>query len=211
MMADPRHSCVYSSFASDIRLWARASRRCASCLWSARGPGQRHRRPPRRSEGMLSVLMALLVLTMMRSGAGQQYCAGSTQKVCGRCPNQCLSCIPQDHNIKCPGASWGNTNSTFMNISCSVPPGVAAEQYPTIPIISPAYNAPLTCSGQIKLGLWPFDADNSTFTLDTMFRDPKRPTANVNSEFLMCVTLALTVESSGASCEAQTTSPNTPH
>ena len=144
----------------------------------------------------LAVAAAALMLVAPRCAA-QQFCAGSTKVVCGRCPNECPTCVPVDHNMKCPGASWGNTNSTFMNLSCAVP-GLPPENFPNIPILSPVYSAPLECSGTVRYGLWPYDAENSTFSFETTFRDPKMPDQSVNSVFLRCVTLSLTIDSSGA-------------
>ena len=151
------------------------------------------------------LVVAMLALSMMPLGAAQQMCPPPSQKVCGRCPNQCLSCISQDHNIKCPGASWGNTNSTFMNVSCGTPRELSPpEQFPQIPILEPVLRAPLDCKGTVQKGLWPFDADNMTFTFETMFRDPDEPDQKVNAIHLHCVTFSLKAESSGASDEAAT-------
>ncbi len=117
------------------------------------------------------VLALLLAASMVGLASAQQLCPSSSHMVCGRCPNECPSCPRVQDNLKCPGASWGNTNSTYMNISCSVLPGMPLENYPNFPIITPSINrAPLVCRGTIKKGLWPFDADNATFVVETMFR-----------------------------------------
>ncbi len=117
------------------------------------------------------VLALLLAASMVGLANAQQMCPSSSHMICGRCPNECPSCPPVQDNLKCPGASWGNTNSTYMNISCSVLPGMPPENYPNLPIITPTIiRAPLVCHGTIKKGLWPFDADNATFVVETMFR-----------------------------------------
>jgi len=152
------------------------------------------RRPP-----ICNVLAMAVALSLAPSpGRAQQMCPKPSQRVCGRCPNQCLKCTAEDHNIKCPGATWGNTNSTFMNISCAPPRGLPPEAFPKIPILNPELSSPIVCSGTVQKGLWPFDADNMTFTVETMFRDPEQPEQQVNSIYLRCVKLALTIESSGA-------------
>jgi len=91
-----------------------------------------------------------------------------------------------------------------MNISCGTPPNIALEQFPSIPLTTPVYRAPLDCSGTLQKGLWPFDADNMSFTVEGMFRDPENPEQNVNAIHLHCVTLELRVNSSGASDAADT-------
>ena len=130
-----------------------------------------HRRGCKLEVGVRGKVLALLLAaSMVGLASAQQMCPSSSQ-ICGRCPNECPSCPPVQDNLKCPGASWGNTNSTYMNISCSVLPGMPPENYPNLPIITPTIiRAPLVCRGTIKKGLWPFDADNATFVVETMFR-----------------------------------------
>lgn len=168
--------------------------RCQPGCSAARLQNGCKRRPP-----ICNVLAIAVALSLAPPpGRAQQMCPKPSQRVCGRCPNECLQCTPEDHNIKCPGASWGNTNSTFMNISCAPPPGLPPEAFPKIPILKPELSSPIVCSGTVQKGLWPFDADNMTFTVETMFRDPEQE-QQVNSIHLHCVKLALTIESSGAS------------
>ena len=154
---------------SNTSLLRSACRRAGCLLSPVRGLVRARDRTP-QSGGWRRVLVLMVGLALLQHGGAQQMCPAPSQLVCGRCPNQCRQCVAQDHNIKCPGASWGNTNSTFMNISCGVPPGVAPERFPSIPVLEPTYTAPLACSGTVQKGLWPFDADNMTFTLETMFR-----------------------------------------
>ena len=175
---------------------------CALALRSARcrrpacvepsAPGQQRpggsRVVSRLGRGGVGVVVSLLALLLLPQASAQQMCPPPSQLVCNRCPNQCRSCVAEDHNIKCPGASWGNINSTFMNISCGTPPELSPpEQFPLIPILAPAYRAPLDCAGTVQKGLWPFDADNMTFTVETMFRDPENPEQLVNAVHLHCV------------------------
>ncbi len=94
-------------------------------------------------------------------------------------------------NVKCRSASWGNTNSTYMGLDCDAPPGVK-ENFPFASIFTPdTIQSPLKCNGSIKMGQWPFDADNMTFTVDTTFRDPKFPSISINTLLLPCMTLTV--------------------
>ncbi len=87
-----------------------------------------------------------------------------------------------------------------MKLDC-VSPGIR-ENYPEIPIVAPTFSAPLICNGTILRGLWPYDADNMTFSIDTMFRDPAlsdnqaNPTINstvgiLNSIYMSCIEFRL--------------------
>ena len=200
---------VWPSNAAGFALGLQSARWRPACLEPSPAPRQRRTGVScvvsRLGRCGVGVAVSLLALVLLPQASAQQMCPPPSQLVCNRCPNQCKSCVPKDHNIKCPGASWGNTNSTFMNISCGMPLELSQpEQFPQIPIVAPVFRAPLDCAGTVQKGLWPFDADNMTFTVETMFRDPENPEQLVNAVHLHCVTFSLKVESSGASDEATT-------
>ncbi len=135
----------------------------------------------------------LVLMRLLEQAHGQQLCPGSKTQHCSACPNRCRdSCYAEDvDHIKCRGSSWGNTNSTYMGVECNAPPGVQ-ENYPFPAILTPdRIQSPLNCNGTIKLGQWPFDADNMTFTVDTTFRDPQFPTISINTLMLPCLTMAV--------------------
>ena len=138
--------------------------------------GLARRRPTATLPVLMAVAAALGGLGLVGQAGAQSLCKGSLTQVCHSCPNSCAGrCSTKTDNVKCPGASWGNTNSTYMNISCATPSPLGREQYPTIPVQEALLSAPLACSGVVLKGLWPFDADEMTFPIETMFRDPEIP------------------------------------
>lgn len=172
--------------------------------WTTRGRG---------GEATTTALSVLLCLAAHLPLSGcQQLCPGTKTQHCNACPDQCPSadqCISQTANVnRCRGSSWANTNSTYMEVSCNPPPGIV-DIFP-FPSISTATTsptalslykkddlvaAPLDCNGTVLRGKWPFDADNMSFAIDTFFRDPVRTDLTINTLFLDCVTLTLSVES----------------
>jgi hypothetical protein len=148
----------------------------------------------RRATSIIFIISALIQL----AGA-QLLCPNSLTEMCNSCPRTCqTSCSTRTHNVKCPGASWGNTNLTNMNVTCSVPAGMDKESYPVIPQQWATMSAPLLCSGIVLKGLWPFDADHMTFPVESMFRDPLNPLQRINAKFLNCLTVGLRVTSVSA-------------
>mmetsp|Transcript_40306 Transcript_40306/g.126871 ORF Transcript_40306/g.126871 Transcript_40306/m.126871 type:complete len:910 (-) Transcript_40306:107-2836(-) len=139
------------------------------------------------------------ILVFLAACDGEQMCpAPDTTLVCSRCPNACPGpeCAQLSYGSKCAGGSWLNINSTFMSLNCAPPPGLPAEKYPAPLITSPQVKVPLSCEGQIKKGLWPFDADNMTFSLETMFQVDSSQTADV---YTSCLEVSLQPTESGAS------------
>jgi hypothetical protein len=136
---------------------------------------------------------AMMLLAFLELGNGQQLCPGSKTKHCTSCPDRCQSaCTVEDvDHVKCIGSSWGNTNSTYMGLDCKPPPGII-DKYPYAAIMKgEEISSPLNCNGTIKMGQWPFDADNMTFTVDTTFRDPTNPSVSINTLFLPCLTMSI--------------------
>lgn len=161
---------------------------------------------------MICVGTISLFAFWIQGGDGQLLCPGSRTQHCNSCPDQCSGpdvCLRNQRDyIKCRGSSWGNTNSTFMDVACGAPPGSPPDSFPLPAIITPSISAPLLCNGTIQRGQWPFDADNMTFFLDNTFRDPLQPESPINTEFLPCLTLGLKPVS--ASYLGQTASAHLP-
>jgi len=146
----------------------------------------------------------LAMLFFFCSCNGEQMCpAPDASLVCSRCPDACLNsnCEKLSYGSKCAGSSWLNINSTFMSLDCAPPPGLPAEKYPAPLITRPQVAAPLECAGQIKKGLWPFDADNMTFSLETMFQ---AESTQVGQVYTSCLEVSLEPTESGASDLANT-------
>ena len=81
--------------------WQTLPRRWTGCLVHGSPPcKQRPTTAQARGSGILVVWLALAIMPQARA---QQMCPKPSQQVCGRCPNQCVSCKAEDHNIKCPG------------------------------------------------------------------------------------------------------------
>ncbi|KAJ1480052.1 hypothetical protein T484DRAFT_2829866 [Baffinella frigidus] len=170
---------------------------------SSRAGGLAMRRQAVTLSGMLGVALALGGIGLVGQAGAQSLCPGSLTQVCQSCPNTCAgTCSTTTNNVKCKGASWGNTNFTYMNISCATPPPLPREKYPTIPVQEALLSAPLACSGVVLKGLWPFDSDEMTFPIETMFRDPAFPLQAVNAEFLNCLSLSLKVTAVAANDDA---------
>ena len=158
------------------------------------------------------LLVLLLVLLTSDSVSGQYVCPNaSVVRVCDRCPDECSGPILgvncdrgsiDPYYFKCVGSSWGNTLNSFMDINCA---SIGyKEKYPLIASSVQPYSSRLRCNGTIIMGLWPYDAPNMTFSVDTMFRDPEAsqnvveisPTSNVttailNTIYMGCVTFKL--------------------
>ena len=155
---------------------------------------------------------------------GQYLCPNLPYvKVCDQCPNQCngpaggINCVRSEpHVYKCANSSWGNTDSTYMNLSCA-PLGGVAERYPKLTETSPAYGADLNCNGAVMRGLWPYDEANMTFSIETMFRDPALDSATsvtdggygntsqvLNAIYTNCLELRLTAVSAAVSSSTAT-------
>ncbi len=140
----------------------------------------------------------------------QYPCPGLTfLKVCDQCPDKCNGpnlgdqCDrngPDANYLKCKQASWGNIQTSYMGLQCSLTG--TNERYPIIPIQSPEWSAPLHCNGTILRGLWPYDEENMTFSIDTMFRDPtvsqdistasNSTTGILNSIYMGCMEFRMT-------------------
>eukprot|EP00282_Hemiselmis_andersenii_P039092 CAMPEP_0169434588 /NCGR_PEP_ID=MMETSP1042-20121227/4611_1 /TAXON_ID=464988 /ORGANISM="Hemiselmis andersenii, Strain CCMP1180" /LENGTH=364 /DNA_ID=CAMNT_0009545177 /DNA_START=94 /DNA_END=1185 /DNA_ORIENTATION=- len=148
-------------------------------------------------KGWLVIWLLAAACRLPQSG-GQQLCPGTKTVHCNSCPNQCsgIGCLIEASNlVKCEGSSWGNTNSTYMSLACATPAGVT-DNFPFPAITEPALRSPLECTGKVQRGLWPFDADNMTFPVDTFFRDKDQPLVNINTVFLPCLTVRLRVTQS---------------